>query len=193
MAQSRAPDQASTSTQGWVPVDTASQWYQLRGQPPGLLLRGKGTCSLNVALCSFVGDLAAKLALSSPTPWGFRIVRDSETLNPVLIPIDRPDPQGAAASWHNAGRRATIHLGKAFMAMGLSLTPAGRGGISIPVDVVSDPATGAPGLMLRVDRNSPHIVKHRGPRKLASAERRLTKAQADLSRLQAAASAAEHR
>lgn len=166
----------------------AIEGYLKRGNPANLLLRGKGSCTLNVALCSLIKEIATKSGLKTSTPSGFAVARDPQTLNPVLIPVDQIGAQGVALTWYNGGRRATAHLGQALAAMNLSIAPANHDVIHIPVELVNDPATGAPGLMVRADRTREHIVKHRGPHKASGAGHSPAKMQAEVSPLQAGGS-----
>lgn len=120
--------------------------------PPLLRVRGRGACDFNVAGVHLLKETCARAGLITRTPWGVTLAQDPISGNPVLFLSEDQNLQGAPISWSDGGRRAGLYLGDGFRAW--KITMAARRGTSftIPVEPTTRPATGQPGLMLRVDQ-----------------------------------------
>lgn len=170
----------------WEPVDPASGQRPHRGVlPPALRVRGLGSCEANAAACHLLEQISAELGLSTRTPLRCTVARDPATTNPVLLPCETGTPASVGLRWRTGFQRVTCNLENVLRALEKPIHVGRSSAAKVPVEIARHPATGSPGLMLRLDQLSLHGAIKRGARTLAAAQKEAARANARLAKLEA--------
>lgn len=149
----------------WVAVHPSQGKRPHRGVlPAALRLRCVGSCEANAAACHLLAQISAERTLSTHTPLRCTVAREPVTTNPVLVPCESGAPESVALRWRTGYMRVTCNLQDVFRALEKPLRASPGTAVIIPVDIVRDPATNLPGLMLRLDQLSVQTMTRRGAR-----------------------------